>query len=64
MTPFRKPQDGRPPMGDPAASSADWEEHGHQLFQGMEKGEHVLEYAMIGVGVVIAAALGARLLFA
>ena len=61
MTPFRKPQDGRPP---PMVDPADWEEHGHQLFQGMEKGEHMLEYAMIGVGVVIAAALGARLLFA
>jgi hypothetical protein len=59
MTPFRKPPEDRPH----AAPPADWEEHGHQLFQDMEKGEHVLEYAMIGVAVLIAAALGARLLF-
>ena len=64
MTPLRKPQDGHPRTGGPAVNPADWEEHGHQLVQGMEKGEHMLEYAMIGVGVVIAAALGARLLFA
>lgn len=58
MTPFRKSDAGR----SNAAPHADWEEHGHQRFQAVEKGENVLELLVIGGGVLVLLALGISLM--